>query len=183
MGTQAFVSKFIEDKIDTLGVDGTPFECLTAQEKMHIVTWSSASQFNHIIRTDSGGVTQGACAAIDNYVLGAKGLLFRHVLDRHESEGDDRETELAADLASLPVALGGLGIIRARMVEKYASVASWSHFYATDLCKIGHTREHLREQVLEMSTTSQVAVMIRSRVEGLREMREGLTLNKSVLAE
>lgn len=54
IGSDNFITNFIQQKLDEADVSSTPFEDLTAREKTHLTCYSANAQFNHLIRQNSG---------------------------------------------------------------------------------------------------------------------------------
>jgi hypothetical protein len=175
IGSSNYVKHYVQQKLIKANVVGTPFEKLSAQEKMHITCWSASAQFNHIMRTDTGKISDEICKSLDDHIYGKDGLLFRHVLDIHETQYSDNVMNLAVMLASLPLRHAGLGLIQMQRVQQYAPLASWSFFQSTDLCKLGHTYDYLQSQGDADNPTSEIVKMLKAKVMGLAKTKETLS--------
>ena len=72
IGSSNYVKHYVQQKLIKANVVGTPFEKLSAQEKMHITCWSASAQFNHIMRTDTGKISDEMGYALESEILKLK---------------------------------------------------------------------------------------------------------------
>ena len=77
--------------------------------------------------------------------------------------------------ASMPMGCGGLGLLKAKTVRRYAPLAAWSFYQVSKIAKMNKLDKYLSEELKKPNSTSRTVTSLKQMVEELQEEREVLT--------